>query len=503
MRLLERRVLPNEAKSIRRDVQAMAGRISSGDRLSLSDTGRAVEALQRHLKAVGVLAGPVSGTFDDATRQAVLAFQKAKGIQQSGIVGPKTLRALRKHNLFVKDGFETSARLGQRGSDVLSAERKLAKLGFRTGKVDGIFDRDTLEAVRRYRKADHEVPDEGNASGKVFYRELRRASKRYEHAPWRRREIGHLGRHRRLDELTERLAGKGGGLGLSDKGRAVLNVERHLEAAGYELGKPNASFGSRTEAAVRAFQRASKLPETGRVDAKTWAKLRAALFAAKEGTSPAQREGERGGAVLRTEKLLKRLGYKVGKVDGFFSDATERAVERFQRKRHRKVTGAVKEGTLSAIRKAVRRKEGAGFAGRVLRLARSQLGVREKPLGSNRQRYSAFFGRPPEPWCADFVSWLYTKAGKKLNIPYTPTLLQTFKNNGTYNRNNPKPGEIVIYDWSPSSGVPAEHTGIVEKVYRRNGQLWIQTIEGNYGDRVQRRNIAVSSSTIRGFGTAR
>jgi LysM repeat protein len=35
----------------------------------------------------------------------------------------------------------------------------------------------------------------------------------------------------------------------------------------------------------------------------------------------------------------------------------------------------------------------------------SQTGITEAPAGSNRQPYSAALGRPPQPWCADFLMW--------------------------------------------------------------------------------------------------
>jgi peptidoglycan hydrolase-like protein with peptidoglycan-binding domain len=207
--------------------------------------------------------------------------------------------------------------------------------------------------------------------------------------------------------------------------------------------------------------------------------------------------------VLRTEKLLKKLGYKNVKADGIYDGKTAAAVKRFQKKHHIKVSGNVGGGTAKAIDKAVKAQSGSAFAQKLLKLARTQLGNGESPPGSNHQKYSQYFGRGNEPWCADFVSWCYSKSGKKLNIPYTPTLLQYMKNNGTYTRNNPKPGDIIIFDWHPGSGVPAEHTGLVEKVFKKNGQLYVTTIEGNNGNIVQRRTVPVSWNQIAGFGTVK
>lgn len=60
-----------------------------------------------------------------------------------------------------------------------------------------------------------------------------------------------------------------------DLGERVRQVQAQLLAKGHALGGAGADaiFGPATEAAVRAFQRASGLPETGVVDDATWAKL--------------------------------------------------------------------------------------------------------------------------------------------------------------------------------------------------------------------------------------
>ena len=503
MTVLQRRILPTEAKAVRADLKAMSTQIAAGDRLNLGDTGKAVVALQRQLQQAGLYQGPISGTFDDATQAAVQALQTAKHQAATGEVGTATLAALKKTDLFVKDGFSQPAHVGQRGKDILRAEKKLAELGFlNKSEVDGVFDKETANAAHRYRQADPQVSNKGNQIGAKFYDELSKASSAYHHDPLRQRQVGGRAQHHRLDDLTATKAASPEGIAAGDKGRAVLNVQKHLEAAGYELGKQSGTFGSRTRAALEAFQGRSGLPVTGKVDPATWKNLRTALFAAKSGTSPVQQVGERDRYVLGTEKLLRTAGYKKVKADGKFDGATERAVESFQKKHHLAANGTVNAKTLASLKKVAASKSGGAFTHRLLDLARAQLGTSESPPGSNHQKYSAFFGRGNEPWCADFVSWCYTKAGKKLNQSWTPTLLDMLHKNGTYTRSHPKPGDIVMFDWTPGYGETASHTGIVEKVYSKNGQLWVQTIEGNTStSNVARRNVPVSWSSIAGFGT--
>lgn len=347
--MIQRRVLPSQREAVRADLGAMSKQIKSGDKLSIGDTGEPVKALQRHLRAAGVYAGPISGTFDEATLASVQKFQKAKQLEQTGEVGGKELAAVRDINLFVKDGFVTPAKRGQRGSDILRAEKMMEKLGFEPGAVDGVFDRSTVAAVKRYRAADKQVADKGAAIGSDFYTELRQASRSYEHAPLRRRDKTELARHQRLDEATARRAAKG--ISEGAKGRAIKNLEVHLNAAGYAVGSANTTFGARTEAAVKAFQKAAGLAETGKVNKRTWAKLNRSYFAAKSDTSPVQSRQEQSAAVLRTEKLLKKLGRNTGKVDGFYSQRTEAAVRNFQKANDLTATGDVNGKTLALLKK--------------------------------------------------------------------------------------------------------------------------------------------------------
>ena len=53
---------------------------------------------------------------------------------------------------------------------------------------------------------------------------------------------------------------------------------------------------------------------------------------------------------------------------------------------------------------------------KILELARSQLGVKEAPAGSNRVKYNtAYYGREVSggayPWCCAFIWWLFREAG--------------------------------------------------------------------------------------------
>src|SRR5690606_27197855 len=58
--------------------------------LMLESFGPAVEELQQRLSALGYWLGDVDGHYGQLTRQAVMAFQKAEGLDRDGVAGPDT-----------------------------------------------------------------------------------------------------------------------------------------------------------------------------------------------------------------------------------------------------------------------------------------------------------------------------------------------------------------------------------------------------------------------------
>jgi hypothetical protein len=142
----------------------------------------------------------------------------------------------------------------------------------------------------------------------------------------------------------------------------------------------------------------------------------------------------------------------------------------------------------------------------IVRIAESQLGRTESPLGSNCNPYG-----PCEKWCSFFVAWVWEKAGVPLRggtAPYaysgsiyewakahdaTATLpggaapgeppFSAAEPNGARvlpRSATPAPGDAVLFGSGPQE---SDHIAIVERVFP-GGQ--ITTIDGNYSDRVAR-----------------
>ncbi|HKB94722.1 MAG TPA: peptidoglycan-binding protein [Gaiellaceae bacterium] len=63
--------------------------------LKPGDTGSQVETLQRELAGLGYAPGTIDGNYGSGTVTAVKAFQTAVGLTPDGVVGPRTLQALK------------------------------------------------------------------------------------------------------------------------------------------------------------------------------------------------------------------------------------------------------------------------------------------------------------------------------------------------------------------------------------------------------------------------
>lgn len=63
-------------------------------KLQEGSSGAEVSTLQSRLRELGFYGGNIDGDFGPITKRGVLLFQKAQGLKQDGIVGPKTWEAL-------------------------------------------------------------------------------------------------------------------------------------------------------------------------------------------------------------------------------------------------------------------------------------------------------------------------------------------------------------------------------------------------------------------------
>lgn len=152
-------------------------------------------------------------------------------------------------------------------------------------------------------------------------------------------------------------------------------------------------------------------------------------------------------------------------------------------------------------------------ANTILNIARKYLGVVGGSTAHHKliDRYNSVLPLPvgykvrySDDWCATFVSFIGIEVGdpnlfgRECGVQ---RFIDIFKQKNIWNENGnitPKPGDIICFNWDDSTQENdgwADHIGFVESV---NGNM-INTIEGNKGNKVARRQILVGYGYIRGY----
>ncbi len=119
--------------------------------IRVGQVGSAVEDVQRRLADLGyTCAEDDVGVFAEGTRAAVRAFQQARGLQTDGIVGEDTWGSLVAASYRLGDRMLYVTRPLLQGDDISELQRRLNRLGFDCGYDDGIYGRQTFDAVREF-----------------------------------------------------------------------------------------------------------------------------------------------------------------------------------------------------------------------------------------------------------------------------------------------------------------------------------------------------------------
>src|SRR5262245_27832974 len=165
-----------------------------------------------------------------------------------------------------------------------------------------------------------------------------------------------------------------------------------------------------------------------------------------------------------------------GQVDGVFGPETGRSCRRakfwlgYPTDELKPTDGPNLEGFLTGEKqrsdemqnRAQLRQEQAGkepFRVAALRAAVGELGTKESPAGSNRQKYGVWYGMNGVPWCAIFDSWCFDQTGyKSFRYSYVPAV----HSDATYCRNrlcvvrSPQPGDLVCFNFHGGRDVHIE-----------------------------------------------
>lgn len=244
--------------------------------------------------------------------------------------------------------------LGASGPKVKALQQALQELGFYKGEVDSRFGAGTLAALKAFQEKNKLRP-----TG-LALPELQQLL--YEKRP--RNARGVLVNLKILPPIP------GYPMQSGDMGDAVLALNRGLAELGHLTVTPSNSYDSKTVSAVKAFQKAHSITQSGKMDSFTQLAFNTALGtglkdqpteAPYQGpTAPPLnagnvielRLGARGVAVTAMQQRLQTLGYYTAKIDGVFGGGMEAAIKAFQIKNQLLVTGIADLDTQIALNSA-------------------------------------------------------------------------------------------------------------------------------------------------------
>lgn len=308
-----------------------------------NSSGTTVSKVQTELKALGYYYGQITGNAGPKTVAAIKSFQGKNGLTADGIAGPQTIAKIdaayeAKGGSSSGSGSSASGlKLNSKGTDVRNLQQDLTTLGYYWAEITGNFGAKTETAVRRFQEENGLTAD-GVAGPKT------------------------------LNAVAAAVARKGGTpasggsagttLKLNSQGTKVSQLQTDLKQLGYYYAEITGNFGERTEAAVKAFQKAKGLTADGVAGTKTLNAIAAAVDKAggsSSGSSSTNMKlGSTGTAVSALQQNLTTLGYYYGDVTGHYGNLTQQAVKKFQKAKGLTQDGVASTATLNAITSALK-----------------------------------------------------------------------------------------------------------------------------------------------------
>lgn len=188
--------------------------------------------LQVELKNLGYAPGTADGYFGTKTKNALIAFQKDRGLKQTGTADSATWAAI---DALAGGMTATSVRKGSSGTQVKYLQQALIGLGYLSGSADGQYGSKTTEAVRSYQR-DYGLTADGSAGRKT----------------------------------------------MTSLRSTIMALQSDLARRGFTSGTINAVYGDGTIAAVKAYQRYVGVTVTGVAGPRTMVKLYGYALGAEE-----------------------------------------------------------------------------------------------------------------------------------------------------------------------------------------------------------------------------
>ena len=272
-----------------------------------------------------------------------------------------------------------SVQIGFNGQEVRNIQKRLKELGYYTGSVDGDFGTATDKAVKAFQKANGLTAD-GKIGPKTMEalnssKAVRAGTTATPKTTAKRTATPKPTATPKKTATPKPTATPAVGtytlLKKGSRGNSVTQLQQRLISLHYLTGSADGIYGTGTESAVKAFQKANGLTADGIAGSATQKKLysssaKAAATAKPTATpkpdsaSEVLRLGSTGDNVKKMQKRLVELGYLTSGVDGEFGLKTYSAVYAFQQRNGLAADGVAGSATLTKLysSSAVREKAG-------------------------------------------------------------------------------------------------------------------------------------------------
>lgn len=287
---------------------------TSGE-LRFGSRGTNVSTLQQNLQRLGYFNGPITGYFGTETQQAVIRLQRAYGISANGVVGNRTLQAIRNASNLGSDYPVLSQ--GITSPEVTILQQRLRELGYFNANPTGNFGAITRDAVIAFQR------DAGLATTGIVNEQTWNALQGSSQVPNRPN--------------------------LSNE--QVRELQERLRDLSYFNGNPNGLVGPLTRNAIIQFQRDNRLYADGSANIQVLQEVRR-VWEDRYANQPSQdflTVGDRGDNVRTLQERLSQLGFFNRQADGYFDEYTRSSVFEFQQYYQLNPTGRVDRQTWQTL----------------------------------------------------------------------------------------------------------------------------------------------------------
>ena len=288
-----------------------------------------VRDVQQKLKDLGIYSGDITGNIGAKTTAAIKSFQEKYGLTADGVIGNATLAKLNE----VTSEKTTSAPAATPVASTVSAatirdvQQKLKDLGMYSGSITGNAGQKTIAAVKAFQKK-YGLTADGIIGSETLKKLNEVAQAQVTATP----------------KVTATPAS-------SANASTVRDVQQKLKDLGMYSGDVTGNIGSKTTAAIKAFQEKYGLTTDGIIGSETLKKLNEVAASAEKATkaTAAPNSNLSSSTIKQIQRKLGELGFYSGEVTGNAGNKTTAAIKAFQQKYGLNADGIAGSQTINKI----------------------------------------------------------------------------------------------------------------------------------------------------------